>query len=236
MEIVNKMSIVYRIRYRKVGPLRYISHLDLNVLFRRLLRRTQLPVELTGGYNPRLKVSFGPALSLGIEGWEEILDLYLKGRMETKQIKEMINRQSPNGFMALQVDEIDETGNALSKSLRWAFYLVELILDPCLNNTNTNQSIKMIKHHISKFFNQKNILIQKQSIKGIKEIDLRPYIHKLEYRSQEQNHIIIRLIVDLQYKGSINPKFIVNSFLAHLGDDTIHLYRIIREKMVLEEK
>ena len=52
----------------KKGEMIFFSQLDLVKIFERALRRTDLPLYFTKGYNPRLKMSFDRALKLGLEG------------------------------------------------------------------------------------------------------------------------------------------------------------------------
>jgi radical SAM-linked protein len=55
-----------RVKYCKDGPIKYISHLNLGQVFTRALRRADIPVVISGGFNPRFRISFGPPLPLGI--------------------------------------------------------------------------------------------------------------------------------------------------------------------------
>ena len=45
-----------RVFYRKNGPLRFVSHLDMSRLVTRMLRRTGLEVWYTEGFNSRLYI------------------------------------------------------------------------------------------------------------------------------------------------------------------------------------
>jgi len=109
------MSYLYRIKYRKNGPLKFISHLDLNLLVRRILLRAKMPVELTQGYNPRIKVSFGPALPLGVEGWQEIMEITLTKLLTKEKLKDVINKVAPSGFQVLEIEQVLNKGIPLSK-------------------------------------------------------------------------------------------------------------------------
>lgn len=66
-----------RIFFRKFGAARYISHLDLQRLFARALRRAGLPVWYSEGFNPHIYLTFSLPLSLGVESDCEYLDLRL---------------------------------------------------------------------------------------------------------------------------------------------------------------
>ncbi|MEZ5144359.1 MAG: TIGR03936 family radical SAM-associated protein [Acidimicrobiales bacterium] len=67
-----------RFRFTKVGKVRFTSHRDVARLWERALRRAQLPVARTEGFNPRPKVHFGLALPTGYESAGEYLDVDLR--------------------------------------------------------------------------------------------------------------------------------------------------------------
>jgi len=64
-----------RLRFTKLGKIRWTSHRDVARMWERALRRTSLPVARTAGFNPRPKVSFGLALPTGHESVAEFLDV-----------------------------------------------------------------------------------------------------------------------------------------------------------------
>ncbi len=228
------MSYLYRIKYRKEGPLIFISQLDLNSLIRRILLRAKIPVELTQGYNPRMNISFAPALPLGMEGWQEILDVYLIEQFEPQILKEKINSVAPVGFKVLTVNKVLNKEISLNKLLQSASYLIYLI--------NSNENIDKdkrwkdkIKIYICNFLEQRNIIIKKETKRGLKEINLRPLIQKLDFISEEDSRIIVRLIIDIQQVGSINPYLIANRLLLEVVEQ-IHIEKIIREKFIIYSK
>jgi len=66
-----------RIRFRKAGDLRMVSHHDLMRCFARMLRRAALPFRSSEGFHPKPRLSFPLSLALGIVGCEEVVDLEL---------------------------------------------------------------------------------------------------------------------------------------------------------------
>jgi radical SAM-linked protein len=66
-----------RIRFSKLGKVRFTSHRDTARTWERALRRAELPVAYTEGFSPRPRVSFGFALSTGHESLGEYLDVDL---------------------------------------------------------------------------------------------------------------------------------------------------------------
>jgi radical SAM-linked protein len=66
-----------RIRFAKLGKVRWTSHRDTARMWERAMRRVNLPVAYSNGFSPRPRVSFGLALSTGYESVAEYLDIEL---------------------------------------------------------------------------------------------------------------------------------------------------------------
>ena len=64
-----------RVRFSKVGKVRFLSHRDLARIWERALRRTDVPVAYSVGFVPRPRLHFGLALATGAESWAEYLDI-----------------------------------------------------------------------------------------------------------------------------------------------------------------
>ncbi len=86
-----------RFRYRKRGIIRLLSHLDLSRLVARTFRRAGIAVALSRGFHPQPRISFGPALPLGIEGHSEFLDALLHEPPEADELLRRLNAASPGG-------------------------------------------------------------------------------------------------------------------------------------------
>jgi radical SAM-linked protein len=66
-----------RVRFQKLGKVRWTSHRDVARMWERACRRVGLPLAWTAGFSPRPKLSFGLALPTGAESLAEYLDLEL---------------------------------------------------------------------------------------------------------------------------------------------------------------
>lgn len=65
----------YRVEFSKIGSISFISHLDLQKVMARILKRAELETLHSEGYKLRPLLSFGPALTLGISSLSEYMDL-----------------------------------------------------------------------------------------------------------------------------------------------------------------
>ena len=96
-----------RIRYAKEGRLVALSHLEVMHAVLRSVRRAGLPVTFSQGYHPKPRVSFGPALPVGVASTAEFLDLELMGLHDPSQVGVAFGAALPEGLTFLDAREID---------------------------------------------------------------------------------------------------------------------------------
>lgn len=75
--MISKVGTRLRLRYSKLGKVRFVSHRDGARLWERALRRVELPVAYTEGFTPRPRIGFGLALPTAAESLAEFLDVDL---------------------------------------------------------------------------------------------------------------------------------------------------------------
>ncbi|MGI8663784.1 MAG: TIGR03936 family radical SAM-associated protein [Acidimicrobiales bacterium] len=92
MSGVSNVVMTVRLRYSKLGKIRFTSHRDIARVWERVLRRAEVPVALTLGFNPHARLSFGLALSTSHESVGEYLDIDLAARMG---IDDLVARLGP---------------------------------------------------------------------------------------------------------------------------------------------
>ncbi len=116
----------YRLTYKKAGKLRFLSHLDLLRTFSRAIRRAELPIRYSEGFNPHPKLSFGPALSLGLESFCEMLDIELTNNEKAESIKTALNTALPEELAIVLVKPIAPKKPAITCLSGLVTYQVEL--------------------------------------------------------------------------------------------------------------
>jgi len=87
-----------RLRFTKAGDLRFLSHHDMMRLMERLLRRAGLPFRSTGGFHPKPKITFASALSLGIAGRQEVVEIEFDGELEPEWVSGQLQALAPEGL------------------------------------------------------------------------------------------------------------------------------------------
>lgn len=118
-----------RIRFGKDGPLRFIGHLDLARAWERVLRRAQIPLEYSQGFNPRPRMQIAAALPVGVSSACEYLDAWLTARLDDPppdRWAERLQQASPPGLTVLALAEVPIRGAALPALVTHAEYQITL--------------------------------------------------------------------------------------------------------------
>ena len=101
-----------RMRYAKLGKVRFTSHRDTARIWERALRRLGLPVATSGGFTPRPRLSFGLALPTGAESLAEYLDVELTDAVDpSEDLAGATTEVLPVGFTALVAGEVTAPGS-----------------------------------------------------------------------------------------------------------------------------
>jgi len=114
-----------RVRYAKEGRLVALSHLEVMHAILRSVRRAGLPVAFSQGYHPKPRVSFGPALPVGVSSVAEFLDFELMGAHDPARVGTLFAAALPEGLTFLEAREIDAREASLSESVRTVHYGVQ---------------------------------------------------------------------------------------------------------------
>lgn len=96
-----------KIVFSKTGDMRFVSHLDLMRLFQRAVRRAEMPVTLTQGFSPHLKISITRALKLGVESSGEEAVFHMDRQMRPEDFVGAMNAKLPEGVRIVSAEEMN---------------------------------------------------------------------------------------------------------------------------------
>lgn len=170
------------ITFGKFGALKYTSTLDIAKVWERVLRRADLPLLYTQGFNTRPRMQLASALPLGITSECEILDVALREELSLEGLKEKILAVSPQGLDIYEIENIPPESPALQQRVTRASYRIEFA-DP-IDTAHIQSQIDelMASERIIKEYTRKN---------RKNYVDLRPLIYDLHI--DEHNHLIADL-------------------------------------------
>ena len=118
----NNTPIIIRIKFKKVGNLQYVSHLDLVRTMHKIIVRSKLPLWYTEGFNPKPKMVFAAPLSIGTESLVEFMDLRLIERIDPAVAIAALNANMTDELVALDA-YYPETKLT---DLKWLSYVISI--------------------------------------------------------------------------------------------------------------
>lgn len=109
-----------RIRFRKQGDLRLISHRDLVRAFERMFRRAGLKLGMSEGFHPKVRMTFPSALALGIQGDDEVMEVELAETLSASEMSERLVPLLPPGLSIKDI-QVLEAGQPKARVQRFVY-------------------------------------------------------------------------------------------------------------------
>ena len=157
-----------RLRFAKTGKAKYISHLDLMSTMQRVLIRAGVGLKYSQGFNPHPTISIALPLSVGCSSVCELIDFKTEHYLLPDGLPQIINDVLPKDI------EVLEAYIPLRKfsAAKWVKVKGEL---------HYNKAHRNIIEDLMNRFSMDNIIIEKKTKRGIKDIDIAPYIKNICY-------------------------------------------------------
>ena len=199
-----------RFIFRKIGDLRFLSHLEVMKALSRALRRAQVPMAYSQGYNPQPKLSFALALPVGVEGWQELADLELKAAMAPEELVARVNRHLASELHLLRAWEVPLTVPSLTPSVREAVYQVSLPLNGSAHQIRAKLSSPAL---CDEWLSRPSIPVSVQRKEKLVEVDVRPQIRELTPLHEDGGALRWSLRLGTGQGGSVRPQVIMACLL-----------------------
>ena len=225
-EPITEGARIVRIKFRKVGDLQYISHLDLQRTIARVLVRANIPMWYTQGFNPHAKVVFGLPLSVGTESECEFIDLRVDRNIPCEELKELLNRELTDEMQVL--DAYEPTSKFAD--IAWARYEIAL---------NFAGADAEMAQKLQDLFTTSPLLVMKKSKSGEKEVDLTQMIRDCKTTCTENGKIAITAILRAGNTENLNPEMLIAAAKERLGilsgHPTQESYSILRTNVYTDD-
>lgn len=213
-----------RINFSKSGRAIYISHLDLNRMMTRAVRRAQLPMWYTEGFNPHPYIAFALPLSLGQSSDCEFMDIRIEGDMTDEEIKNRLSAALPDGL------EIISVGAPVcdAKEIQKAQYFVKVIFAD-------EAQAKLFAEKADELVKGDELLAEKSGKKGhrkvMKQVNLIDYIYETKITTAE-NAVNIQCVLAAGNTNNLNPALLVETIENLMEIRHLQLY-IMRKKLII---
>lgn len=211
-----------RVFFTKTDTAKYISHLDLMRCMSRAVKRAQIPLWYTEGFNPHIFMTFARPLSLGQESLCEVVDVRLDGEMTFKELQMRWNAALPQGITVVAVQKPVHKPTEIVSAL----YTVTL---SCKNP-------EAVCEQIQAAFSAAQILVLKKAKQGRrkveKEMDIKPCV--LAFAAQPHGHAVeLSLQLTAGDKNNLNPTLLLSALTKDCAAE-IENTRILKTKILLE--
>ena len=200
MEALRRLRIVFG----KDAELKYISHLDLLRVWERALRRARVPLAHSQGFNPRPKLFFAAALSVGCTGRAEMLDLVLEHPVDLREFACSLRGQMPDGLQLHSVGEVDLALPPLPSEVIAAEYEVRV---------QGGEATDALQARLDALLAAASIPRSRQRPDGVRVYDLRPLVQCLTLVGRQADAAIIRMCLQADAHGTGRP----DEVMAALG-------------------
>lgn len=111
-----------RITFAKRGALKYIGHLDLAKTWERILRRAQLALAYSQGFNARPRMQLAAPLPLGFTSECELIDIWLEQPEPLDGLAARLMSVSPPDLPILHIAEVPLRSPALQTLVESALF------------------------------------------------------------------------------------------------------------------
>jgi radical SAM-linked protein len=210
-----------RLRFSRKGDVKYISYLDQIEIIKRSLIMSNLPLCFTHGFNPQIKFSFAPPISVGYESNSEYVDIEIARSVNILDIKDKINKFLPMGFSLLSAKLFFSPLNkmdALNNIINLAEYIVF-------------SEQEFDKDKLEKFFKTKSMFVEKQKFNSsiVNKIDLHEVVKNIKLIEKKVINLYLRIIPN----KTLKPEVVINK-IFDLDKENFQL-GIIRENLFIED-
>lgn len=211
-----------RIWFKKMGMSRYVSHLDLMRAMSRAIRRANLPLWYTEGYNPHPYMTFALPLSLGMESLCESMDIRIVGESTNEELFEKLKGSMPPGIDIISVEEPEYDPKHIS------FGEFDILFD-CEKKADN------LKALIEDMLSKDELIVQKLGKKGrnkvLKDINLIEFIKSYSV-SVFGERVKVTITLPAGSTTNVNPSLLADEIQKQYDDIS---YTIIRKKLMTED-
>ncbi len=216
-----------RIKFAKYSVVKFIGHLDVMRYFQKAIRRAQIDVAYSTGFNPHQIMSFAAPLGVGLTSDAEYVDIELNSMTSKEETMASLNAQMNEGFYVSGLEILKEREANVKKEtamsqMAAADYLVSLKDGYELTDCET------FKKKFIEFYEQEKIVVLKKTKKSEREIDIKKFIYDvwfedrgygIEHADTYENGVRIFMQLATGSVINIKPELVMEAFCQFIGKE-----------------
>jgi len=207
-----------RLTFSRGEELKYISHLDLMRLWQRVLRRADIPLAYSKGFNPHPKLSLAAPLAIGVTSSGELMDIFLEHRVSPHFFLKSIGSQLPSGVDVSEVEEIGLGLPSLQSQVLYAEYEV------C---AETGRSPEEVEASIQSLLDRDTLPWQHVRDKEIRSYDLRKLIDSIRLADSKPPECLLEMRLRCDNTGTGRPEQVTSALGFDAPPKYIHRTSLI---------
>lgn len=207
-----------RLRFRRGQEIKFISHLDILRLWQRALRRAEISLAYSEGFNPHPRISLAAPLPIGVTSQTELMGIFCTKQVSPHFFTAAVSQQLPPGIEILQVYQVALTMPSLQSRVRSAEYRVEVATEKGQND---------IESALSKLLLMKHLPWQHQRDTGTRNYDLRALIDHLWLIDWHSGYCTLGMRLRCDNSGSGRPEQVATALGFTHHPQLIHRTRLI---------
>lgn len=211
-----------RLWFKKSGLSIYISHLDMNRCMTRAVRRAEIPLWYTEGFNPHPYMTFLMPLPLGQTGEREPLDIRIEEDMPFEEIKSRLNSVMPEGIEIVDVCEPVNKPNEIAA----AEYNIEV-------GFLSDGEAEGFAAGAAAVIDGGVLNAEKRSKRGIKTVNLCEMVRSFECVS-DGTSVKIKTVLAAGNSVNLNAELLMNALFAEFAAEP-ESFSVIRTKLLRED-
>lgn len=225
------MRVRYLIKFTKEDSIKFISHLDLMRTIQKVMRRSELPLEYSKGFNPHIALSIAQPLSVGVYSEGEYMDIVLVEDVACVEVIEKLNAFTARGIKFLHATKIPAPapnekktpqGMALIDAARYSI------------KVKYDDTTKVVEQ-IDAMMKQNEWTMVKKSKKGEKEVNIKPYVHEMKYWVKD-DELVLNILINSGSREHLAPELLVDAIKERTtGATPDYFVNIKREEMYFEK-
>ena len=211
----------------ETGRAAYLSHLDMQRTLQRALRRADMPLLYSQGFNPHPLMAFAGALSTGFESQREWFDVRLDGEIAPADFEARLNAVLPEGMAVSHAMEAPEGLGTLTGHLAAARYTLWVRPEKAVMAAEVNSALNQL-------LEREEIMVQKRTKSGaMVPQNIRPQLYEARLTGEDGGSFTLDVLGELTAGGGLRTEAFVNVLLDFLG--SAGSFRCRREEMYFDD-
>ena len=216
-----------RLALHKGEELRFLSHLDFAQAVERMIRRAEIKMAYSEGFNPHMKISFSSALALGVTAEAEYIDMDILEEDTLESIMERLNRVAPHGLEVLGGKVMPEKVKKMMAICNYAIYEV----------TGPVTDVDVDWDVLLKSFNDATeISYEKVTPKKTRIIDVKEFVKEPIVATVKAGMVTLTMGIGIYPQGTIKPSEVWNLGRQQFNWPITSGYEINRKAIMVENE